>query len=54
MGIHAEEFAPEYKSLTRAVHTAGGSIAIQLVHAGGQANTAQTGRQPMAPSAVQS
>ncbi len=53
MGIYAEEFAPEYESLTRTVHTAGGSIAIQLVHAGGQANAAQTGRQPMAPSAVQ-
>lgn len=53
MGIHDESFGPEYARLTDAVHAEGGAIAIQLVHAGGQANAAQAGRQPLAPSAVQ-
>ena len=53
MGIHADAFAPEMKSLTRAVHDGGGKICLQLVHAGGQTDTANAGRRPIAPSAVQ-
>lgn len=53
MGIHSDAFASAYKSLTQAVHDNDGAIAIQLVHAGGQANPDQAGRQPVAPSAVQ-
>jgi 2,4-dienoyl-CoA reductase-like NADH-dependent reductase (Old Yellow Enzyme family) len=52
MGIHRDEFFAEMKSLTRAVHESGGRICIQLVHAGGQTDTANAGRRPLAPSAV--
>jgi 2,4-dienoyl-CoA reductase-like NADH-dependent reductase (Old Yellow Enzyme family) len=53
MGIHTDDFSREMESLTRAVHDEGGKICIQLVHAGGQTDTANAGRQPLAPSAVQ-
>ena len=52
MGITTDDFAPEFKKLTSVVHEAGGTIAIQLVHAGGQADPAAIGCQPLAPSAV--
>ncbi len=52
MGIQTDDFASDYRRLIRAVHTAGGAVAIQLVHAGGQANPEQAGQQPVAPSAV--
>lgn len=52
MGIHTDDFAPEMRSLTRAVHNEGGKICIQLVHAGGQTTARVAGRRPLAPSAV--
>jgi 2,4-dienoyl-CoA reductase-like NADH-dependent reductase (Old Yellow Enzyme family) len=52
MGIHSDDFADDHRRLTQAVHDAGGSLAIQLVHAGGQADPDQIGRRPVAPSAV--
>ncbi len=52
MGIHTDDLAPEMEALTRAVHEEGGTICIQLVHAGGQTDSANAGRQPLAPSAV--
>lgn len=52
MGIHTDDFRPEMESLTKAVHDEGGKICIQLVHAGGQTDSAYAGRQPLAPSAV--
>jgi len=52
MGIHTDEFADNFKALATAVHDAGGRIAIQLVHAGGQTDTRNAGRTPLAPSAV--
>jgi 2,4-dienoyl-CoA reductase-like NADH-dependent reductase (Old Yellow Enzyme family) len=52
MGIHSDDFADDHRRLTQAVHDAGGSLAIQLVHAGGQADPEQIGRKPVAPSAV--
>jgi 2,4-dienoyl-CoA reductase-like NADH-dependent reductase (Old Yellow Enzyme family) len=52
MGIHTDEFAPEMKALTREVHNEGGKICIQLVHCGGQTDSATAGRQPLAPSSV--
>lgn len=52
MGIHTDDFKSAYEALTRTVHEAGGKIAIQLVHAGGQANAKNAGQQPLAPSAV--
>jgi 2,4-dienoyl-CoA reductase-like NADH-dependent reductase (Old Yellow Enzyme family) len=53
MGIYTDRFADDFKDMTRAVHENGGKIAIQLVHAGGQANSKVTGCQPVAPSSVQ-
>ncbi|MBW1752815.1 MAG: NADH:flavin oxidoreductase, partial [Deltaproteobacteria bacterium] len=53
MGIHTDDFAGDYENLTRAVHAAGGKIAVQLVHAGGQTDAKNAGRQPLAPSAIQ-
>ena len=52
MGIHTDNFGPQMEALTKAVHDQGGKICIQLVHAGGQTDTATAGRQPLAPSAV--
>ncbi|MEN8188769.1 MAG: NADH:flavin oxidoreductase [Thermodesulfobacteriota bacterium] len=53
MGIHTDSFASEFKKMTGSVHDAGGIIAIQLVHAGGQTDSGNAGRQPLAPSAIQ-
>jgi 2,4-dienoyl-CoA reductase-like NADH-dependent reductase (Old Yellow Enzyme family) len=52
MGIHTDDFADDYKKMTNAVREAGGKIAIQLVHAGGQAGAEIAGRQSFAPSSV--
>jgi 2,4-dienoyl-CoA reductase-like NADH-dependent reductase (Old Yellow Enzyme family) len=52
MGIHTDAFAANYENLTRAVHDAGGKIALQIVHAGGETDANTAGRQPLAPSAV--
>lgn len=51
MGIHTDDFADAFNHLTREVHGAGGTIAIQLVHAGGQALSRTTGLPTVAPSA---
>ncbi len=53
MGIHDEAHGTAFEQLTAAVHDNGGAVAIQLVHAGGQANAEIAGRQPVAPSAVE-
>jgi 2,4-dienoyl-CoA reductase-like NADH-dependent reductase (Old Yellow Enzyme family) len=53
MGIQTDDFSDDFKKLTGAVHAAGGKIAVQLVHAGGQSDTKNAGKQPLAPSAVQ-
>ncbi len=53
MGIHTDEFAGGMKKLIQAVHAEGGKICMQIVHAGGQTNSATAGRQPLAPSAIQ-
>ncbi|MBW2600589.1 MAG: NADH:flavin oxidoreductase [Deltaproteobacteria bacterium] len=52
MGIHTDAFAGDYEKLTHAIHDAGGKVALQIVHAGGQTNANAAGRQPLAPSAV--
>jgi 2,4-dienoyl-CoA reductase-like NADH-dependent reductase (Old Yellow Enzyme family) len=52
MGIHIDDFEKDFKKLTRSVHAAGGTIAIQLVHAGGQTTAKNAGRQPLAPSSI--
>ncbi len=52
MGLHTDAFADGFKALTRAVHDAGGRIAVQVAHAGGQTDAKTAGRTPVAPSAV--
>ena len=52
MGIHTDDFAPEMRNLTQAVHNEGGKICIQLVHSGAQTTAETAGRRPLAPSAV--
>ena len=52
MGIHTDDFADVMKAMTRAVHEERGKICVQLVHAGGQTDAGNAGRQPLAPSAV--
>ena|SRR5208283_870524 len=52
MGIYTDDFASEMKSLTRAIHDERGKICIQLVHAGGQTDSANAGCRPLAPSEV--
>lgn len=53
MGIHTDDFAKEMRAMVAAVHNEGGKICVQLVHAGGQTDSATAGRQPLAPSAVE-
>lgn len=53
MGIYSDDFADDFAQLTAGIHAAGGVVAIQLVHAGGQADPNASGCEPVAPSAVQ-
>ncbi|MFH2060371.1 MAG: NADH:flavin oxidoreductase [Pseudomonadota bacterium] len=50
MGIYTDDFSENFKKLTQAVHSKNGKIAIQLVHAGGMAQSKTIGRTPVAPS----
>ena len=52
MGLHTDAFAGDYEKLVKTVHDSGGIIAAQIVHAGGQAIPDNSGKQPVAPSAV--
>jgi 2,4-dienoyl-CoA reductase-like NADH-dependent reductase (Old Yellow Enzyme family) len=52
LGIHTSAFKDDYQRLVKTVHDAGGTIAMQLVHAGGQAIPDNAGEEPVAPSAV--
>ncbi len=52
MGIHTDGFEQAYRTMIDAVHEAGGTIAVQLVHSGGQTDSETAGCQPLAPSAV--
>ena len=53
MGIHTDAFSAEMKAITGAVHDEGGKICMQIVHAGGQTDSAGTGRRPLAPSGIE-
>ncbi len=53
MGIYSDEFEPEFRAMTRAVHDHGGKIAIQLVHAGALARPRETGLPLVAPSSIE-
>ncbi|HUH65149.1 MAG TPA: NADH:flavin oxidoreductase [Syntrophales bacterium] len=52
MGIYTDAFAEPFQQMARSVHDAGGRIAVQIVHCGGQTDTKTAGRKPLAPSAV--
>jgi len=52
LGVDRDERLPGLRSMTAAVHEQGGRIAMQLAHAGLQADAGQTGSEPLAPSAV--
>jgi 2,4-dienoyl-CoA reductase-like NADH-dependent reductase (Old Yellow Enzyme family) len=52
LGINTNAFKGDYERLIKTVHDAGGSIAMQLVHAGGQAIPDNAGGELLAPSAV--
>lgn len=52
MGIYTDSFGDRFIRMTDAVHSAGGRIAVQLVHAGGQTDSENAGRRPLAPSNV--
>jgi 2,4-dienoyl-CoA reductase-like NADH-dependent reductase (Old Yellow Enzyme family) len=52
MGIHTDDFAADLQTLTQAVHSEGGKVCVQLVHAGGQTTTEMVGRRPLAPSGI--
>lgn len=54
MKIYCDEDVEDLKRLTAAVHEKGGKIALQLFHAGRYAYKAETGIQPVAPSAIRS
>lgn len=52
LGAQTDDFAPELRELSRAVHDEGGKLCMQLVHTGGQARVA-AGTRLLAPSPVQ-
>ena len=52
MGLYSDDFKSEFKEMSRVVHDAGCKIAMQLVHAGGQANEKVSGSIPVAPSDI--
>lgn len=52
LGAYSDRLEDGLASMARAVHDAGGRIALQLAHAGTQANTALSGKRAVGPSAL--
>ncbi len=52
LAVYDDAMIPGLQRLTDAVHEAGGRIALQLQHAGRQADADVIGRRPLSPSAV--
>lgn len=52
LGLYNDAFAADYRALVDAVHAVGGRLCLQLVHVGGQTDSKNAGRRPLAPSAV--
>jgi len=52
MGLDNDDNLDHFKRLVERVHIKNGLIAVQLVHAGGQANRKSSGLKPIAPSAI--
>lgn len=53
LGVYSDELMPGLIRMARAVHEAGGKIALQLAHAGYYANARLSGLEPIAPSPVE-
>jgi 2,4-dienoyl-CoA reductase-like NADH-dependent reductase (Old Yellow Enzyme family) len=53
LGVCADEQTPGLARLALAVHEAGGSIALQLAHAGCFGDPALTAREPLGPSPLE-
>ncbi len=51
-GVHLDDLITPLRRLSDAVHQAGGLVAVQIVHAGGQTRAQLIGRQPLGPSAM--
>ncbi|MBE3009846.1 alkene reductase [Microbispora sp. NEAU-D428] len=51
-GLHTDEQVAGWREVTGAVHAAGGRIVAQIMHTGGVGHPDNTGRLPVAPSAV--
>jgi 2,4-dienoyl-CoA reductase-like NADH-dependent reductase (Old Yellow Enzyme family) len=52
LAIHDDRFLPGLRDMAHAVHSAGGKIALQLVHGGCSSNPELSGLQPVGPSAL--
>jgi len=52
MAVYDNQFLPGLRDMAAAVHSAGGKIALQLVHGGCNANSSLTGLELVGPSAV--
>ena len=50
LGIHGDGMIPGLRQMTEAVHEKGGRIAVQLAHAGAEADPAVTGLDALGPS----
>jgi len=53
LGCYSDDQLPGLSEMTSAVHQAGGTIVIQLVHGGAFSNQQLTGVQPMGPSVLE-
>ena len=53
MAVYANQFLPGMRDMAAAVHSAGGKIALQLVHGGCNAKSSLTGLELVGPSEVQ-
>ncbi|MHB8909738.1 MAG: NADH:flavin oxidoreductase [Syntrophales bacterium] len=52
LGIHTDAMIPGLREMTEAVHGKGGRIAVQLAHAGAEADPGITGLEALGPSAT--
>ena len=53
LAVYDDRFLPGLRDMVRAVHVAGGKIALQLAHGGCRANFDLSGLEPIGPSAVE-
>ena len=51
LAVYDDRFLPGLREMVRALHAAGGKIALQVVHGGCSANPKLSGREPIGPSA---